>query len=76
MAGQGSGSGQSRGKLRKYGLPARTQVPPTTSAVSTSTTPIPVTASTSPSHPLHGQEFVMTPNPGYIESRSQPSLLL
>ena len=69
MAGQGSGSGRSRSKSRKHGLHFRTQAPPTTSTAPESTI-----ASTPPGHPLHGQEFIMIPNPRYMELGSQLSL--
>ena len=72
MAGWGFSSGRGRGRLRKHSLPFCTQAPPTTSTASVFTTTI---ASIPPGCPLHGQEFVMIPNPKHMEPGSQPSFL-
>ena len=53
MAGQGSSSGQGRGRLKKHGLPPHTCAPPNTFTSSAFTTPTTTTTSTPPSHPPH-----------------------
>ena len=73
MVGQGSGSGRGRGRSGKHGLPSHTQAPPTTSTPPTS---MAATTSTPPGRPPHVQEFVMIPNPGYMELGSQSSFPL
>ena len=65
------GFGRGRGKPRKHGLPPRICDPPTIYIVPASTTPASDASSVPPG--LHTQEFVMIPNPGYVESGPQPS---
>ena len=73
MAGRAPDFRQGRGRPRKHGLPLRTCAPPTASTAPVSTTPTTATTSTPPGHPPHTQEFVMIPNPRYVESGPQPS---
>ena len=76
IAGQGPGSGQSRGRSRKHGLSPRTHCPATTPTAPVSTTPTTAATSASLGHSPHTQEFVMIPNPGYVELWPQPSFSL
>ena len=70
MVGWTPGSRRGRGRLRKHGLPPRTRSPPTTSTAPASTT---LAGGSSVPHGPHIQEFVMMPNPGYHNSKTQLS---
>ena len=72
MVGRGSGSRQGKGRLEAWSTPC-THGPPTTSNAPISATPITATTSTPPSCPPQSQEFVMIPNPRYVELGFQPS---
>ena len=73
MAGWGPSSEWGSNRSRKHGLPFRTHAPSTTSTMPVSTTPSTTTTFTPLGHPPYTQEFVMIPNPGYVESGPQPS---
>ena len=75
MARRGPGSGWGRGRLRKHDLPPRTRAPSTTSTMPASTTPATNASSAIPGYSPHFQEFVMIPNPGYVELGPQPLIL-